>query len=106
MTCPSYYMFFEILSNKTRFKIIDALSSSEKSVGDICCIVKEEQSKVSHNLKKLSECNFISYRTEGKKRIYSLNKATVKPILRLVERHVEKYCRGACMKNAEKKSIS
>lgn len=98
MKCPSYYLFFEILSNKTRFKIIESLKKSKKAVNGICEDIKEEQSKVSHNLKKLTECNFIEATVEGKKRIYSLNKATVLPILKLVEKHVKESCKGECHK--------
>ncbi len=100
MKCPSYYYFFEILSNKTRFRIIDSLLKKERSVTEICKTIDEEQSKVSHSLKKLTECNFIQFRIEGKKRIYSLNKETIEPILKLVEEHVQKNCKGECIKNA------
>lgn len=98
MKCPSYYMFFETISNKTRFKIIDALSKGGKSVTDICKDIGEEQSKISHALKKLTECRFIDFKVEGKKRIYSLNKETITPILRLVEKHTERYCKGECIR--------
>lgn len=98
MKCPSYNLFFEIISNKTRFKIIETLTLGEKSVSEICKITNEEQSKVSHNLKKLTECHFLDVKRKGKKRIYSLNKDTVSPILRLVEKHVHKYCKVGCNK--------
>lgn len=98
MKCPSYYQFFEILSNKTRFKIIESLKDKEKSVTEICKDTGEEQSKVSHNLRKLSECNFLVSKREGKRMIYSLNKDTVEPILKLVEKHVSKHCGGECSK--------
>ncbi|MBL7054638.1 winged helix-turn-helix transcriptional regulator [Candidatus Woesearchaeota archaeon] len=98
MNCPSYTRFFETFSNKTRMKIIAELISGAKSVNYICKRINEEQSKVSHNLKKLSECNFINVKAEGKKRIYSLNKDTIKPILKLVEKHVKTYCNEECHK--------
>ena len=98
MKCRSYNLFFEAFSNKTRIKIIEALSQGEKSVSDICKLTNEEQSKVSHNLKKLTECHFLDVKRKGKNRIYSLNKDTVIPILRLVEKHVKKCCKGVCPK--------
>jgi len=98
MTCHSYDLFFETLSNKTRMRIIEALSLGPKSVTEICKLTKEEQSKVSHNLKKLTECNFLDFKRQGKKRIYELNKDTIIPILNLVEKHVEKYCKEVCHK--------
>jgi len=96
MKCPSYNVFFETISNKTRFKIIEALALGEKSVSEICELIKEEQSKVSHNLKCLTDCHFIDVRKEGKKRIYSLNKDTMAPLMKIVKKHVEKYCCEDC----------
>ncbi|MFH2028712.1 MAG: metalloregulator ArsR/SmtB family transcription factor [Nanoarchaeota archaeon] len=98
MKCKSYELFFEVFSNKTRMMIIEALMTGEKSVNDICKITNEEQSKISHNLRKLMECNFLDVKREGKRRIYSLNKDTTIPILQLVEKHVRTYCKETCGK--------
>ena len=80
-------------------KIIETLISGPKSVSEICSLIKEEQSKVSHNLRKLMECRFLDVEKKGKQRIYSLNKDTIIPILKLVERHVHKYCGEVCRRN-------
>ncbi len=98
MNCPSYELFFETFSNKTRMKIIQALNEGSKSVTEICKTTGQEQSKVSHNLRKLTECNFLDVKRQGKKRIYELNKDTILPILKLVNKHVHKYCKGDCHK--------
>ena len=98
MTCHSYDLFFETFSNKTRMRIIEALSLGPKSVTEICKATNEEQNKDSHNLKKLMECNCLDVKQKGKQRIYSLNKDTITPILNLVEKHVEKYCKEICHK--------
>jgi len=97
MKCNSYHAFFDTISNKTRMNIVESLMQSPKCVNDIAQDIKEEQSKVSHNLKKLMECNFLDVKQQGKKRIYSLNRDTVIPILRLVDKHVSKFCEG-CIK--------
>ena len=47
MNCPSYELFFETFSNKTRMRVIEALALGPKSVNEICRLTKEEQSKVS-----------------------------------------------------------
>ncbi|MDD3175085.1 MAG: metalloregulator ArsR/SmtB family transcription factor [Candidatus Nanoarchaeia archaeon] len=96
MKCKSYYHFFEVIANKTRFKIIESLMCGPLNVGQICLATKEEQSKISHNLKVLSGCNVVDVKKDGKLRIYSLNKETVEPMLRLVEKHVQTYCEGNC----------
>jgi len=96
MKCKSYELFFETFSNKSRIKIIEALIEGPKSVSEICKSVKEEQSKVSHNLNKLMKCHFLDVERKGKNRIYSLNKDTIIPILELVEKHVGAYCKEVC----------
>lgn len=98
MICNSYDNFFENFSNKTRMKIIDTLKKGPKSVSQICTEIKEEQSKVSHNLKKLTDCHFLDVERNGKKRIYSLNKDTILPMLNMVSNHVKKYCCEVCIK--------
>lgn len=98
MKCRSYELFFETFSNKTRMRVIEALSLGPKSVTEICKTTNEEQSKISHNLKKLTQCHFLDVSRKGKKRIYSLNKDTIIPILNLVEKHVGKYCKEVCNK--------
>jgi len=91
MICKSN-MFFETIGNRTRLKILELLYNRPMCVNDICRTLNEEQSKISHNLKKLSNCNFIEVKKEGKKRIYSLNKKTMVPLMKLVEKHVNTYC--------------
>lgn len=79
-------------------KIIQTLVSGSKSVGGICNSIGEEQSKISHNLKKLMECHFVDVKQCGKQRVYSLNRDTIVPLLKLVSKHVEKYCKRVCSK--------
>jgi len=96
MKCPSYNLFFETIANKTRQKILETLQEKPRSVTEICKALNEEQSKISHNLKCLSDCHFIDVKREGKQRIYSLNKETMLPLMKLVAKHVEKYCCKEC----------
>jgi|SRR3989344_8973742 len=96
MKCPSYNYFFETISSRIRVKIINLLMTRPMSVTEICKDIKEEQSKVSHNLKKLASCNVLEVKKQGKNRIYSLNKETILPLMKLVEKHVQKYCRKEC----------
>jgi len=96
MKCYSYTTFFETVSNKIRLRIIELLQYKPLSVNEICKALGEEQSKVSHNLKCLLDCHFIEVKKEGKKRIYSLNKDTIVPLLKIVDKHVKKYCCDDC----------
>ena len=92
-------MFFDAVSSKMRVNILEALKHKPMSVNELSETVKEEQSKVSHNLKILSECHLLDMKQEGKKRIYSLNKETMIPLMKLVENHVTKYCCSECRGN-------
>ena len=96
MICKSYNLFFETISPRLRIRIIELLERRPMSVGEICKALGEEQSKISHNLRRLAECHFLDVRREGKKRIYSLNKDTTVPLMNLVKKHVEKYCYYSC----------
>ena len=98
MTCTYYETFFLNFSNKTKLDIILALKERPLSVNEIVEKLKEEQSKVSHNLKKLAACRILNVKQKGKQRIYSLNKDTVIPILDLVTKHVRCHCKGECCK--------
>ena len=87
----SYKEFFRAFSNKTRFEIIKLLREREKSVLEITDTLGFEQSRVSHNLKCLVDCGFVTSRPNGKKRIYSINQDVIVPMLTLIDKHIEKY---------------
>lgn len=89
--------FFLTLSNPRRVRILQLLDKEgPKNVSEIVNILKVEQSAVSHCLKKLFDCHFVYVNQVGKERVYSLNKRTIKPLLRQIEKHVEKYCVENC----------
>ncbi|MFH1682717.1 MAG: metalloregulator ArsR/SmtB family transcription factor [Candidatus Woesearchaeota archaeon] len=98
MRCKSFDSFFINFANKTRLSIILLLREKPLSVTEITAGLKEEQSKISHNLRKLTQCNILSVEQKGKQRIYSLNKQTVLPMLDLVENHVKNHCCLGCKK--------
>ena len=85
-------------ANETKFDIIMALINGPLNVKAITKKVNQEQSAISHNLKNLSACHILDVKKVGKERIYSLNKDTVIPILKIVEKHVRKNCPGSCNK--------
>jgi len=89
----SYKLFFKAFSNKTRFEIIRLLKKCPKSVTEICKELGFEQSRVSHNLKCLENCGFVSSKRNGKNKIYSLDKKHILPILDNIDKHIERYNR-------------
>ena len=106
MKCKAYNLFFETVSSKIRLRILELLKSKPMSVSEICKTLNEEQSKISHNLKNLADCNFLDIKRDGKRRIYSLNKDTILPLMKLVEKHVEKHCKDICRGRVKNESLS
>lgn len=92
----SYFIFFGNLANPLRIDIISALKEKEMSVTKIADKLGVEQSKISHALARLKECNIVEVKSEGKQRIYSLNKKTILPILHLIDKHSQLNCNGEC----------
>ena len=93
MNYKTYHVFFSKLANPLRIKIIASLDEKEKSVTELVNELKIEQSKLSHALKGLRECNIVSFKRKGKQRIYNLNKSVI-PILRMIDCHSKKC--GRC----------
>lgn len=86
------YGFFSTLANPTRLAIIEQLNERPMSVTELVEALKQEQSMISHNLRPLTRCKFVTRKREGKNNIYYLNHETMDPILMAVENHAEKFC--------------
>lgn len=87
------HLFFETLGTRLKTNIIAELKEKPSSVTELAERLNQERSKVSHALISLLDCGFVSAKKDSKRRIYSLNKDTIIPLLNLVERHVKKYCK-------------
>lgn len=91
MIKTSYTLFFKALSNDTRLRIIDLLRKGSRNATEIGEALDIEQSMVSHNLACLINCGFVLANQNGKNKVCSLNKQTVRPLLEIIDRHVEQY---------------
>lgn len=99
MIKTSYKQFFTTLGNESRLAIIHFLAKNgPQNVSQIVKGTNLEQTAVSHNLKRLLSCQFIHLKPNGKKRVYSLNKETIKPLLNLIDKHVNEFCQKICEK--------
>jgi DNA-binding transcriptional ArsR family regulator len=96
MTNTSYHVFFLNLANPLKIDIILNLREKEKNVTEIINDLKAEQSKVSHALAHLKNCNIVKVKQKGKQRIYYLNKDTIVPILKLIDKHSKTHCKKNC----------
>ncbi len=85
-------LFFQALANNIRTNIILYLQKNgSRNVSSISNDLGIEQTQVSHNLKCLASCGFVNVSREGKSRIYSVNQETVPALLKIVDRHLNKY---------------
>lgn len=96
MNKKTYHIFFTSLANPLRVSIISALSEKDMCVNELIKKLKIEQSKLSHALSGLKKCNLVSVEQNGKKRIYSLNKKTMLPMLKLIDKHTHENCGEDC----------
>ena len=92
----TYHIFFNNFANPLKINIISCLKEKEKSVSDLVSDLKVEQSKISHALSSLRCCNIVDFMQKGKNRIYFLNKKTIVPILKLIDKHSQTYCKNKC----------
>ena len=91
-----YKIFFETLGNKTRWDIVHLLQKGKLNATDIAKKLGYEQSLISHHLRRLEKCGFVTVKKNGRERIYALNKETVKPLLQLMDKHMNKFCKKLC----------
>jgi DNA-binding transcriptional ArsR family regulator len=63
---------FAVLAEPTRRRILDALRTSESSVGELVQALTVSQPTLSKHLKVLREAGFVSCRTAAQQRIYRI----------------------------------
>jgi ArsR family transcriptional regulator, cadmium/lead-responsive transcriptional repressor len=104
--CSPYARFFDTLGNTTRLYILNFLRAGPKNVSEIVKQTGLEQTQVSHALKQLEECGFVTSQQKGKFRVYSIRKSTVDPLMKLIDSHVQQYCakhaKPCCCKEVHK----
>ncbi len=88
----AYDIFFTSLANENRLQIINTLRNKDHNVSEICKATGFEQTMVSHNLKRLERCGMVTPKKNGKFRIYSLNKKTIRPLMELIDHHIQHNC--------------
>lgn len=94
-----YHGFFQSLASPIKSEIIYELRKKSMSVLELSEKTGIEQSKLSHALSSLRFCSLVNVHEKGRKRIYSLNKETLLPILKAVEKHKDKFCKGKIKNN-------
>jgi DNA-binding transcriptional ArsR family regulator len=71
---------FNALAEARRREILDALIAGEKAVGEIVNDLSMSQPQVSKHLRVLSEVGLVRCRAEGRRRLYRLEPARLRPL--------------------------
>ena len=71
---------FNAIGDAHRREILDALTAGEKAVGAIVTELPMSQPQVSKHLRVLSEVGLVSSRAEGRRRLYRLEPARLRPL--------------------------
>jgi DNA-binding transcriptional ArsR family regulator len=70
---------FKAIAEEHRREILDALMAGEKTVGAIVTDLSMSQPQVSKHLRVLSEVGLVRCRAEGRRRLYRLEPAQLRP---------------------------
>jgi DNA-binding transcriptional ArsR family regulator len=71
---------FNAIAETHRREILDALMTGEKAVGTIVNDLSMSQPQVSKHLRVLSEVGLVRCRAEGRRRLYRLEPARLRPM--------------------------
>ena len=82
-------LFFKVLGDSTRLRILHALLAGELCVRDLSEIVGMSESAVSHQLAVLKSARLVSHRRDGKVVYYSLSDEHVRGLLGPVRTHLK-----------------
>jgi len=77
---PTTSDVFNAVAEARRREILDTLITGEKAVGAIVDDLSMSQPQVSKHLRVLSEVGLVRCRAEGRRRLYSLDPARLRPL--------------------------
>ena len=82
---------FNALAESHRRDILDELIAGEKAVGTIVNDLAMSQPQVSKHLRVLSEVGLVRCRAEGRRRLYSLEPARLRPMHEWLAKHEQAW---------------
>jgi DNA-binding transcriptional ArsR family regulator len=71
---------FNAIAEANRREVLDALITGEKAVGAIVTDLSMSQPQVSKHLRVLSEVGLVKCRADGRRRLYRLEPAPLRPL--------------------------
>jgi len=81
--------FYKLLADKTRVRILWALSCENMCVCDLAVLLDMTKSAISHQLKTLRLANLVKYDKQGRVAYYSLSDAHVRDICQNAFDHIK-----------------
>jgi DNA-binding transcriptional ArsR family regulator len=82
---------FNAIAQAHRREILDALMTGEKAVGTIVNDLSMSQPQVSKHLRVLSEVGLVRCRAEGRRRLYRLDPAHLRPMQEWLARYEQAW---------------
>ena len=82
---------FNAVADVHRRDILDVLMAGEKPVGTIVNDLSMSQPQVSKHLRVLSEVGLVSCRSEGRRRLYRLEPARLRPMHEWLTRYEQAW---------------
>lgn len=82
---------FNAIAEASRREILDVLIAGERAVGAIVTDVSMSQPQVSKHLRVLSEVGLVKCRAEGRRRLYSLEPARLRPMREWLARYEQAW---------------
>ncbi len=82
---------FNAVAEPRRREILDALARGEHSVGELAERLRVAQPVVSKHLRVLRGVNLVVRRDDGRRRLYRLNGAALRPIHDWVQRYEQSW---------------
>lgn len=79
--------FFRGMGDLTRLRILTALMQEPTCVGDLCILLRLEQSAVSHQLRLLRDLRLVTVERRGRHMVYSLEDDHVRQLVRQAIAH-------------------
>jgi ArsR family transcriptional regulator len=88
--CTKINEFGKAMSNKARFRIVEALLKADMSVGDLVKVVKLTQPAVSQHLKTLKASNLVTDERRGQEVYYTVDSTYILSLLSSLATDVKK----------------
>lgn len=88
--CNEIEKFGKGIGSTSRYRIVEALFSGKKTVGQLVKIVKQSQPAVSQHLKTLKICDIVFDERNGQEIYYSLNVEYTLKLLKNLTENIQK----------------